>query len=497
MSQSQSRITQSGAAWGSLAPSWPAIVGLLVFGRLLVARAALLNDPDTYLHIAAGRWILSHHALPVHDPFSHSIPGATWISSEWLAQIVLAAAYDRLGWNGVILLTAAAVAVALAMLTRLLLQRWPALPTLIAVAAATAVLQPHCLARPHILVLPILVLWAGLLIAARDHGRPPPFAALPLMLLWANLHGSFLFGLGVAAYLGLEAVLFPDGAGRAAALRRWGVFGLAAIAAALVTPHGLPGILEPIRLMTSPALQATFIEWRSPDFQEFPALEMWLLGLVVVGFTLGARPPPMRLVLLLGLIHMALQHVRHADILAIVAPLALAAPLEAALAGLIPDARSSLSGWFARLAKPAAAPAAVLTIAAALALAIPVVLHPLVRGDDAVTPAAALAAARHRGVTGPVLNSQMFGGYLAFEGVPTFIDGRIEMYGNAFLAEAFKAEKGNPAALKELLGRYRIAWTLLLPNSGAASAMDRLPGWERIYGDERAVVHRRVVAASG
>jgi hypothetical protein len=35
---------------------------------------ALLNDPDTYLHIAAGRWMLAT-ALPVHDPFSHSFAG--------------------------------------------------------------------------------------------------------------------------------------------------------------------------------------------------------------------------------------------------------------------------------------------------------------------------------------------------------------------------------------------------------------------------------------
>ena len=34
------------------------------------------------------------------------------------------------------------------------------------------------------------------------------------------------------------------------------------------------------------------------------------------------------------------------------------------------------------------------------------------------------------GLAGPVLNSQPFGGYLAYRGVPTFFDGRIEMYGN-------------------------------------------------------------------
>ena len=58
---------------------------------------ALLNDPDTYLHIAAGRWMLAHAALPVHDPFSHSLAGATWVPHEWLAEIILAVVYDLAG----------------------------------------------------------------------------------------------------------------------------------------------------------------------------------------------------------------------------------------------------------------------------------------------------------------------------------------------------------------------------------------------------------------
>ncbi len=70
----------------------------------------------------------------------------------------------------------------------------------------------------------------------------------------------------------------------------------------------------------------------------------------------------------------------------------------------------------------------------------PTALRPIVRGDDAVTPGAALAAATRLGLSGPVFNSEGFGGFLIFRGVPTFIDGRIEMYGNDFLAKDYEAE---------------------------------------------------------
>jgi predicted membrane protein len=89
-----------------LVPSWPLIVGLAVFIRALAQPTALLNDPDTYLHIAAGRWMLAHAALPVHDPFSHSLAGAVWVPHEWLAELVLATVYDAAGWSGLVLLTA-------------------------------------------------------------------------------------------------------------------------------------------------------------------------------------------------------------------------------------------------------------------------------------------------------------------------------------------------------------------------------------------------------
>ncbi len=498
MNPSASNRLTGEIAWHRLVPSLPLLVGLLAFGRLLAERMALLNDPDTYLHIAAGRWMLMQGALPVHDPFSHSMPGASWVAQEWLAEILLAAAYDHLGWSGVILLAAASAAAAMMLLARFLLRHFEPLAALIATIAAAALLQPHILARPHVLALPPLVAWCGLLFAARDRAphadRAPPFAALPIMVLWANLHGSFLFGLALAGFLGAEAVLWPaSGSPRRAEAVRWGVFLIAAAAAALVTPWGVAHILQPIRLTLMPTLNSTFAEWLSPDFRKSPALEMWILGIILVGYATGVRLPLARLVLLLGLVHMTLQHGRHGDLLAIVGPLAIAAPLGRHLAALTAtQARSRLTLWFAELARPPARPAVAVALLAAAALAAPTALRPVVRGDDAVTPAAALHAAARLGLSGPVLNSEAFGGYLIFRGVPTFIDGRVEMYGDAFLARAFQAENGNEAVLADLLARYHITWTLLTPNVGAVLVMDHLPGWQRVYADDRAVIHRRI-----
>jgi hypothetical protein len=488
-----SEATDSAGIGRRLVPSWPLIVGLAVFIRALAQPTALLNDPDTYLQIGAGRWMLAHAALPVHDPFSHSLAGAAWVPHEWLAELVLAAVYDAAGWSGLVLLTAAAFAASLALLTRFLLAYAEPFSTVIAVIMGAALVLGHLLARPHQLALPLLVLWSGSLFAARDGGSGPLFRLLPVMALWANLHGSFIFGLGLALFLGAEAVLAPGR--RVLEARRWGLFCLLAAAAALATPNGIGGFFAPFQLITMPALQASFGEWQSPNFQEFQPLEIWLLGIIALAFTTGAKLPLPRLLLLLALCHMALGHVRHAELLGLVGPLVVAASLGPRIASWIRSAPlSALGRGAARIAAPAAAPAVALSLALALVASLPLLLRPIIRADDRVTPATALAAAARMGLDGPVFNSEGFGGYLTFRGIPTFIDGRAELYGNAFLDHYLAAEGGSERALATLLDAYGITWTLLAPQQAAVGRLDALPGWRRVYADAVAVIHVRRAA---
>jgi len=121
-------------------------------------------------------------------------------------------------------------------------------------------------------------------------------------------------------------------------------------------------------------------------------------------------------------------------------------------------------------------------------------LRPIERPHSPATPGAAVAAAQRLGLSGPVLNSEIFGGYLIFSGVPTFIDGRIEMYGDAFLARYVAIENGDVATQQDLLAEYHVTWTLLDPRQRAAQVMATLPGWRRVYDDAYAVIDVRATA---
>ena len=93
---------------------------------------------------------------------------------------------------------------------------------------------------------------------------------------------------------------------------------------------------------------------------------------------------------------------------------------------------------------------------------------------------------------GPVLNDYEFGGYLIFAGIPTFIDGRGELFGGPFIARYNRdvSLADLPDFLK-LLDEYKFGATLLTPDTPAVALLDRLPDWQRVYSDSVAVVHKR------
>ena len=309
------------------------------------------------------------------------------------------------------------------------------------------------------------------------------------MTLWANLHSSYMLGLGLAALLAGEAVLLaPDWRARLRAVRGWGLFGVLSVGAALITPFGIEGLRLPIELINMTSL--VYIgEWQSPNFQQLQPLELWIVFVLLVAFSLGWRLPLTRVAIVLLLLHMALRHGRYGELLGLVAPLllapALALQLEARLDG---RAVLSLDRIMAELAKPASARG--IALAGGVLLAISgIALHGgVAREADGITPKAALAAVAAHHVEGRVFNEYRFGGYLIFSGIEPFIDGRY-FYGDAFIKREYEVTLVLSDQLPQLLSEYGIAWTLLPPKAPAVVLLDHLPGWRRLYADDIAVVH--------
>ncbi len=445
----------------------------------------VLSDGDTYWHLAAGQWMLAHGQVPHTDPFSYTFAGAPWHAHEWLTEVIMAAAFRAGGWGGSLALTGMAVGAA-ALALGAYVRRWlTGTGLLLAMILALACIAPDLLARPHVLVLPVVLVWSAALLAAREAGRAPHPALTLVMLAWANLHGGFVFGFLVLGVLALEALLEAEPARRWITARDWGLFGLLSLLAATMNPQGLSGLVFPFRLMAMTSASG-IDEWKPADFSTPGPLELSLIAVLFLALSRGLRLRPLRLVLLLGLLHMALQHSRHVVIAAPLAALLLAEPFARTLEPAPASARAA--PWAPRWAWAVAGLVALALLGARLAL-------PVSRGDGVTTPKSAIDHLPPRLLGQPVLNDYGFGGYLIFRGVRPFIDGRADLYGDAFMYRYYAIANGDRAALEATLRRYGVTWTVFVPNSAQAKLMDREPGWTRLYADPTAVVHMRDAAA--
>jgi hypothetical protein len=457
-----------------------AAAAFVTLAAVVCFSARVFIDGDTNWHVAAGRWILAHQTAPASDPFSYTYAGKPWLAHEWLAEVLMAMAYAAAGWSGVVLAIGLCAAVAYAMIAAELRLWLGPVGQAIGLGLSFACLEPFLFARPHIIALPLLVGWTRSLLAARRQERAPPLALTPLMMVWANLHASFIFGLGLIGPFALEAVAGADRTARLRTIRDWGLFGALAVAFSLATPHGLKGLLFPFQVLGMKVLP-NILEWRAANFQEPTLLEGALLGALFLGLWKGVRTPPLRLALLVALVHMALQHIRQQAVLAALAPLLLAEPFGRALRPGRP-ASPTPRPW------PAAVAVAVLAFlsVAGVRLAIP-----LVRRDNVNVPVSAMAHVPPDVARLPVFNEYAFGGYLIFKGVKPFIDGRADMYGDDFVREYLAIVSAAHPQTEEAFKRWNIRWTILAPHDALVGWLDRQPGWRRLYSDPWAVVQVR------
>jgi hypothetical protein len=484
MTMSVANTTEDAGPMRGLLPLW---VGIGIYLLFLLAGDRLLIDPDTLWQITVGQWISEHGAVPETDVYSFTMRGQPWISTQWLAQVLYAKSYAIAGWSGPVVLAASAIAATFVLLASFLSRRLSESTTLVFVAAALALTVPHLLARPHVLAFPVMMLWVGGLVAAADRRGAPSFWLLPLMVLWANLHGGFAFGLVLVAPIALDAVLNSEPRLRKSLVLRWAAFAVAALIAACCTPYGWNSLLATQKILALGSALPLILEWRPADFGSVGALEVCLLLGIGLALLRGIKLPPLRIVLLLGLLHMALSQGRSGEVLALLAPLILAAPLARQIGG----AEVSGSSVAPPMRGALFAGVAVLLVAGTFVFTSVHRFAPHTSGS----PVAAVVALKKLNLD-RVFNDYDFGGYLIANGVAPFIDGRTELYGEKFFVDHNAASRlVEPENLFRLLEQYKIEATLMRTQSAATKLLDHIDGWQKLYADDIATIHVRKVGA--
>ncbi len=495
-----------GALVGSLDTVWGAIAFTYAFVVLCFA-TILVDDGDFWWTLALGRATWLAGALPATDPLPYTPTSGPYVQAQWLAGLVFYGTYLLAGLEGLLVLRAAVVGVAFVLLYSGC-RRAGAAPALAGLCTLLALplVNVGLSLRPQVLALLPFLLYLEGTRHVRAAGRA--LYLLPLvMVVWVNVHGSFLFGLGLVgiALVGrLVALVGMRQAQRARGdreVRALAVLLVLSTLALLVNPYGLD-FLDYLRayLAVNPGhteLGGLATEWLptslgtpgGPAF--FVSLGVLAAALYLAGRRGLAAAEALRLIVFAWA---ALRWLRGIVWWGLVLPAPLAGLLQLAMRGAPADAA------------PRGQPvlnAALLTGCALVALgSLPGVrgalAGPLGTSVSVVEPSPLSEAVGYvlpEEVAGRVFHYIAWGGYLAWRLGPAqriFVDGRYEAYRPEVFADYARISRAEPG-LEARLAAYGVG-QLVLSRAGQpqlVAAASAAPGWAVVYDAGDVVVLRQ------
>lgn len=506
------------------------LLGLLVVGTALFP----VNDFDTWYHLKTGEYIISHHTIPTRDVFSFTAQGRTWITHEWLFEVLMFLAWRLGSLNGVIILKSLVVALGFLFL-------WLALRRLevdAVIGAPLAILAVYMVTfrafgRPHVATEALLALYLYVLLLFKYR---PEFRArrkrlwllLPVQLVWANVHSGMVLGVGVFALFvvtefiqGLLVRRPPSSTSLPSSLppslpsRDLGFLSLltlALFAVSFVNPNLHRALLYPFIITREPVFSGGIRELQSPLLRAFWSTDFFicLLLLLVVGvtsFVLNRRRLELFSVALFSLSGLAaLLALRNVPIFAL-----LAVPLVAVNIRQVLSHRPQASS----LKFPSRLQSAVCYLLSAILLALNLLVffrgahvandyrRPGFGYDRRIFPTGASGFVLRNSVPDHIFSTMEYGGYFIWTWYPehqVYIDGRLDVYGSD-LFETYGKVFWSAPILDSVIDRYDLnCFVLPQPPSNTPATQNYIgrtlalrPDWSLVYFDDLALIYLRNV----
>ncbi len=441
---------------------------------LVVARAGVLAEGDTFWQIRVGLLTIAHHSIPAVDTFSWTMHGKPYFQNSWGFDVLVAIAYRLDGLPGAAILCAL-ITLGMIALVLVLARALGASATVSALAflLAAPLLVDFLTARPQLIdyaAVPALML----LLRGIERGRLRWGAVVltgVLTAVWINLHTAALLAVAIA------------GAGAATLFvlsrrdSRW-CYALAATAAAavacLANPYGI-GVLHQASQVQADS-SGLITEWAPVDLAS-PVQDLTMAAGLAALVIAWRRREAVLLAALAVCMACSGAAVRFLPFVAI-----LAVPVLAAFLSAPPESiRRYLTSRRVMFQRCGA-----LGMAGLIVLAAPSLTH-IGRPDPSTFPAALVAGIPHgcRLFTTDVIGSYVI---LARPDVLVSLDGRNNLYGPALLVAEERVLHGLGNLTRGLAG----AGCVLVPRSyGLASRLPHDAQWQLRAADQTAVLYVR------
>lgn len=265
-----SLLTDKFPDWFKLPPISAGFTFLLGVTFFFFDRLRPIWHTDVWGHLSYGRHIWENGAIPATEPLMPLSLGVAFVDSAWLTQVLGYGAFLLVGKAAVTFLFAAALVTALGVLTRRVYTKTnSATFTTVAFGLMMWVnFQQFTIPRPQIIGFLFFCLTFSMLL--KREWSPKNWVLVPVMFaLWANMHGSFIVGLGLMSCFvagraidllrrtGKVGILFRDNR-----LRRLLLLTEVSAIATLLNPYGLTLYSEVLSFSNNPNLQS-IIEWQA------------------------------------------------------------------------------------------------------------------------------------------------------------------------------------------------------------------------------------------
>jgi hypothetical protein len=456
-------------------------------------------DPDMWWHLRTGEYILQE-GIPHQDVFSFTVPENEWITHEWLAQVVMWGVYLAGKMPGLIVVFALLITATFWLIYLVT----PGRPFLAAFVVLLAAITSAIVwgARPQIFNLLLTAVFVFIIERFKDGKLSRRVLwLLPLFsFLWANFHSGYLLGIVLlGTYVVGNALQQWRGAHDRtlswADIRSLALITVLSFLAAGLNPNGAELWIYPFFTLGSSAMQAYIQEWHSPNFHAtmfWPFVAMLALGVLSLIFS-HKRPSWDELLIFGGTAAAGLLSARNIPLFAIVSAPIIGRHLLNSLAGTA--VYPTLSGE--TQPPPPTTTMKILNWVILIMAVFGVLLWTAdkISGNEmAITERYPVAAVDYLEANGladtPGYNSYNWGGYLIWRGLPVFVDGRADVYGDPFLfyyLQTFELDDN----WQEPLDEYEVQYVLMEKGSKLTTLLQTSDQWQEVYADDLAKIFVR------
>jgi tetratricopeptide (TPR) repeat protein len=245
--------------WLKLDKVFGMLVVAAVFCLIFITAHRAIFDPDIWLHLKTGEFILQQKSIPSADIFSFTRAGMPWNDHEWLFQVGTSLIYNKWQADGLILLECYVIALTFLILLLMGIKTigsYLEAGIFLFLAAYASITRFNI--RPDIFSLFFLSIYLYILRFRID--KRIIYLLLPLQILWVNFHGYFFLGPLVifffiaAEFLRRKIKLLPGNWKNEFALddtvyRRLKTVFLCSLAVNIFNPQWLRGAVYPVQIL--------------------------------------------------------------------------------------------------------------------------------------------------------------------------------------------------------------------------------------------------------